>query len=75
MIVHYKCFCNRFEQTLTIREREAGEDVVAFVRDNVADAISRHHRALSPLCTRTQMEYAKIPVSTEGRVGVADAPA
>jgi hypothetical protein len=75
MIIRYKCHCNPHEQMLTVRERAPGEDVVAFAIEYVGGEISKHHRSLSPLCMRAEMEYAKIPVSNEGVVGASNAPA
>lgn len=57
----YKCRCMKAEETVQVREREEGEEIVDWVRDIVGAAIDEAHRARSPFCMATHMEYAKIP--------------
>jgi hypothetical protein len=48
------------------------EDVVKWVREVMAKAISEHHRKQSPWCTADKITDVMIPVSGAERIG--DAP-
>lgn len=68
--VIYKCQCLPYEISLHVCEREVGEDVLDYM-NRVQRAIGMNHLSRSPLCTATTMEYAKIPVTSDGVVGGA----
>lgn len=68
MIIQYKCTCMPTEVDLRVPERKTGEDIKSFM-DNMSVAISKDHSTRSPLCTRTTMEYAKVPMDDNKPIG------
>lgn len=60
--VLYKCRCMKAAATVHVPERHATDDVVEWVGLTVGKVIADDHRARSPLCTATVMEYAKFEV-------------
>ena len=56
--IPWKCRCMASERTFDMRERDAGEDVRAWM-DSLARCISTEHRRVSPLCQAVSMEYLK----------------
>lgn len=59
--VRYKCICLLSEVSVRVPYRREADDVVRWMEDVVAAAISRDHHQRQPLCTQTKMEYVKIP--------------
>lgn len=53
------------ESVVHVPERHSADDIVYWVEQVVGQAISTDHRARSPLCQATKMEYAKIPADGE----------
>lgn len=60
--VRYKCTCMKEEVSLRVPFRKDGEDIVEWMANCVQTALYLDHRKRSPLCMRTAMEYAKMPV-------------
>lgn len=59
-LVKYKCTCMPAEAILTVPFRKPDQDITDWVEATMGEVISRDHRARSPACLRTTMEYAKI---------------
>jgi len=66
----YKCACMKEERTLHVRYRGATEDIVHWMQAVVQPAITNDHRQHAPLCTRTEMEYAKIELDRDRPIGI-----
>jgi len=70
--VRYRCRCmNGKETVLRLAARRPGEDVLAFMA-RVNDVISKDHD--ERLCSATAVEYLKIPMEGNGRVGLDPDP-
>lgn len=72
MEVRYKCTCRKAEVAVTVPDRRPNTDLGDWM-NMMAVCISTDHRALSPLCSRTTMEYAKVPMP-ENAPGVGMPP-
>jgi hypothetical protein len=72
MDIRYKCKCMKDEATLNVPDRRQNADLGDWM-NMLSVCISTDHRALSPLCMRTEMEYAKIPMP-ENAPGVGMPP-
>jgi hypothetical protein len=57
----YKCRCMAQQVAVDVQERTEDQDVVDWVENTVGHAIGADHRARSPFCMATVMEFAKIP--------------
>lgn len=71
MNVIYKCACMEAEVPVFVRDRGEGEDVVHWVEQVIGAALATDHRARSPFCRATAVEYVKIPVDLgeDARIG------
>jgi len=68
MNIFYKCTCMPAEVTLAVPDRIPDSHLMDWM-DCVTHCIFMDHRARSPVCRKTQMEYVKIPANETG-VGV-----
>lgn len=64
MLVHYKCRCIPRETTIMVPDRRPGGAIEDWM-NVVQHCIGMDHKALSPLCRATEMEYCKIPLADE----------
>jgi hypothetical protein len=60
MDVTYKCACMSKEATVVVPDRHPKGDLMEWM-ELVQHCIGVDHRARSPICVATAMEYAKIP--------------
>lgn len=68
MMIAYKCRCMKAEQELPVPDRRAGGDLNDWMH-MITTCVSTDHRALSPLCQATAMEFVKVPTE-EGAAGI-----
>lgn len=61
MLVHYKCRCIPRETTIMVPDRRPGGDIAEWM-GVVQHCIGVDHKALSPLCRATKMDYCEIAV-------------
>jgi hypothetical protein len=73
MDVYYKCVCMGEEAMVWVPDRKDDQEVTDWVANTVGMALSTDHRNRSPLCMRTTMEYAKIPMD-DGSKGIGYRP-
>jgi hypothetical protein len=62
----WKCRCMLEEAVVDVRARARGDDIAEWMEEVVTPAISRAHRARSPLCVSPAVEYLKLPVPPGG---------
>lgn len=62
MDIFYKCACMAKETKVVVPDRRPGTDLLVWM-ETVTHCIGYDHRAASPRCPRTEMEYAKIPLA------------
>ena len=68
IVVVYKCHCMPKEMSVPVLARDLDEHIIIFM-DRVKRSLGRHHMEHCPICTRTEMEYAKIPIDDD-QIGV-----
>lgn len=61
MKIMYKCGCMAAETEIEVTDRRPNGDILPWM-EMVQHAISVDHAALSPMCRRGALEYAKIPL-------------
>ena len=65
--VLYTCdSCGVKDAEVQVPERGPNEDVVRWLEQKAAGAISVHHRQVSPLCRASKMTHVKIPLPQSG---------
>ena len=69
MKIIYKCRCMKAEVEITVPDRRPNGDLQDWMMGAVATCVSVDHRALSPMCQQTEMEYMKVPMP-EGSPGI-----
>lgn len=61
MKILWKCRCMQDQAEVEVAERLPDQDIVHWVEQTVAAAVTRAHASLSPVCRATRMEFVKIP--------------
>lgn len=67
----YKCSCHKDERKFLVEARQVAEDIEVLMH-RVADAMTKDHKKRSPFCQAKKVEYMKVPIDKEGKVGVVD---
>ena len=66
LTIQFKCSCTKDEQTMEVREREPEEPIELYM-NYIQRVLGDWHRGR--LCLSTKLEYLKIPIPQEGRIG------
>lgn len=69
MIAIYKCTCFKYERTVCVPDRVPGSDIMTWM-DVVGACLAYDHKAISPMCRKVEMEYAKLPADNPDGVGI-----
>jgi hypothetical protein len=69
MIVLYKCSCHASEREVCVPDRVPDTDILEWM-EIVQGCIGYDHKARSPHCRASKVEYAKIPIEEDQSIGV-----